>query len=157
MTPITTCLWFDTEAEDAAAFYTSLFANSSIGRIQHYGEAGPREPGTVMTVEFTLDGQPYIGLNGGPDFRFTEAISLMVRCRDQDEVDRFWSAFADGGEQGPCGWIKDRFGLSWQVVPTRLFELVYDNPDRTAAQRAMKAMLGMKKIVVADLEAAAAG
>jgi predicted 3-demethylubiquinone-9 3-methyltransferase (glyoxalase superfamily) len=156
MATLTTCLWFDTEAEEAAAFYTSLFPNSSVGAVSHFPEAAPRPAGMVMTVEFTLDGRPFVGLNGGPEFSFTEAISLQVHCADQAEVDRYWSAFADGGEESQCGWIKDRFGLSWQVIPTRLPELLAD-PDPQRSQRAMTAMLGMKKLVVADLEAAADG
>jgi len=154
MAGISTCLWFDTEAEAAAAFYTSLFPNSSVGTVSYYGDAGRRPAGTVMTVEFTLDGRAFVGLNGGPEYRFTEAVSFQVHCADQDEVDRYWSAFAEGGEEGPCGWIKDRFGLSWQVVPTRLDELLSD-PDPQRAQGAMKAMLGMKKLVISELEAAA--
>jgi predicted 3-demethylubiquinone-9 3-methyltransferase (glyoxalase superfamily) len=154
---IVTNLWFDTEAEEAAYFYTSIFKNSKINNVSHYGEGGMREPGMVMTVDFTLDGVDFIGLNGGPHFKFNEAISLAVSCEDQAEVDELWEKFtADGGEEGPCGWVKDRFGLSWQIVPKRLGELLQDeDPER--AKRAMQAMLQMKKLDVAALEAAADG
>ena len=152
---ITPFLWFDTEAEEAAAFYTSVFPNSRITEVSHYGEAGPREPGLVMTVSFELDGRPFVGLNGGPDFSFNEAVSFQIACASQEEVDRYWSVLTEGGEEGPCGWLKDRFGLSWQVVPTRLFELLAD-PDPARAQRAMACMLGMKKLDIAVLEQAAA-
>jgi predicted 3-demethylubiquinone-9 3-methyltransferase (glyoxalase superfamily) len=146
-------LWFDTEAEEAANFYVGLFPNSRITGVQRYNAAGPRPAGTVMTVEWELDGQQYAGLNGGPDFRFTEAVSFMIDCADQAEVDHYWDAFADGGEPGPCGWIKDRFGLSWQVVPRTLMELLND-PDPKVAEAVMAAMLQMSKIDVAGLEAA---
>ena len=152
---ITPCLWFDTEGEEAATFYTSVFPNSRIVHIARYGSAGPRPEGTVMTVDFELDGQPFVALNGGPDFTFNEAISFQVSCADQDEVDTFWSALSEGGEEGPCGWLKDRFGVSWQIIPTALPELLSD-PDPERAQRAMQAMLGMKKIEIAALEKAAA-
>ena len=151
----TPCLGFDTEGEDAARFYTSVFPNSRIVDIARFGEAGPREAGTVMVVTFELDGQPFTALNGGPDFTFSEAVSFQVDCADQTEVDRYWETLSEGGEQGPCGWLKDRFGLSWQIVPTRLTELLAD-PDRERSQRVMKAMLGMRKIEIAELEAAAA-
>ena len=121
-----------------------------------YGPRMPGPEGEVMVVEFSLDGQPYVGLNGGPQFTFSEAVSFQIHCADQDEVDHYWSGLSDGGEEGPCGWLKDRFGLSWQVVPTRLFELVSD-PDPGRAQRATQAMLGMHRIVVAELERAADG
>jgi predicted 3-demethylubiquinone-9 3-methyltransferase (glyoxalase superfamily) len=147
-------LWFDTQGLEAAEFYTSVFPNSKITGVSHFGEAGPREAGSVMTVEFVLDGQPLTALNGGPEFRFTEAISLLVNCADQDEVDYYWSKLSEGGEEGPCGWLKDRYGLSWQVVPSVLNELLGD-PDTARAQRAMHAMLGMKKLDVAALRAAA--
>ena len=149
------CLWFDTEGEEAAKFYTSVFPNSRIVDVSYYGDAGPRPEGMVMTVVFELDGQQLIALNGGPDFRFTEAISLEVECETQEEVDRYWRTLAEGGEEGPCGWLKDRFGLSWQIVPRRLTELLAD-PDREKAQRVMGAMLKMKKIEIAELEEAAA-
>jgi predicted 3-demethylubiquinone-9 3-methyltransferase (glyoxalase superfamily) len=151
---ITPSLWFDTEAEDAAAYYCSIFKNSRIVNVAHYSEAGPREAGTVMTVEWELDGQRFVGINGGPEFTFSEAISFQVNCADQAEVDYYWDAFADGGEPGPCGWIKDRFGLSWQVTPRRLNELTSD-PDPERARRAMEAMLRMGKIEIAELERAA--
>ncbi len=155
MKEIVPCLWFDTEGEEAAEFYTSVFPNSKILDVSRYGEAGPRPAGTVMTVSFELNEQEFLALNGGPDFTFSEAISFQVFCEDQDEVDRYWAALSEGGEEGPCGWLKDRFGLSWQIVPTRLSELLSD-PDPQRSQRAMKAMLGMKKIDIADLERAAA-
>jgi predicted 3-demethylubiquinone-9 3-methyltransferase (glyoxalase superfamily) len=155
MQKITPFLWFDTEGEDAAKFYTSVFPNSKIGEIARYGSAGPRPEGTVMTVSFELDGQRFVALNGGPEFTFSEAVSFLVNCDTQDEVDSYWSALSEGGEEGPCGWLKDRFGLSWQIVPNRLPELLAD-PDRERAQRVMEAMLKMKKIEVDELERAAA-
>src|ERR671933_2635269 len=155
MTKLTPCLWFDTEGEDAARFYTSVFPNSRIVDVAHYGSAGPRPEGMVMTVAFELDGQPFAALNGGPDFTFNEAISFEVSCETQDEVDTYWSTLSEGGEEGPCGWLKDRFGLSWQIVPTRLPELLED-PDREKSQRVMAAMLEMRKIDVEALERAAA-
>jgi predicted 3-demethylubiquinone-9 3-methyltransferase (glyoxalase superfamily) len=154
MKEITPCLWFDTEGEEAAEFYTSVFPNSRILGKQHYGEAGPREAGTVMVVEFELDGQKYVALNGGPEFTFSEAISLQVRCESQEEVDHYWSKLTEGGEEGPCGWAKDRFGLSWQIFPTRLLDLLSD-PDAEKAQRAMAAMLQMRKIEIDEIERAA--
>lgn len=154
MERITACLWFDQQAEEAANFYVSVFPDSKITEIVRYGEAGPGEPGTVMTVVFTLNGQQYVGLNGGPLFTFSEAVSFQIHCEDQTEVDRFWAALTEGGEEGPCGWLKDRYGLSWQVTPVRLLELIQD-PDPGRAQRAMAAMMGMKKIDIAVVEAAA--
>jgi len=154
MPKITPCLWFDTQGEEAARFYTSIFPNSRIVDIAHYGEAGPRDAGTVMVVKFELDGQEFVALNGGPEFTFDEAISYQIDCADQEEVDRYSEALTDGGEQGPCGWVKDRFGLSWQVVPKRMIELLSD-PDEAKAQRAMAAMLEMRKIDIAAVEAAA--
>ena len=156
MPSITPCLWFDTEAEEAARFYCSVFPNSEITEISHYTDAGPREKGLVLTVAFSLDGQPYTALNGGPEFHFSEAVSLMVRCSDQAEVDRYWAALSAGGEEGPCGWLKDRFGLSWQIVPARLEELTAD-PDEGRRDRAIRAMLQMKKLDIAAIEQAAAG
>ena len=156
MPQITPNLWFDTEGEDAATFYTSVFPNSKIVEITRYGSAGPRPEGLVMTVEFELDGQRFIALNGGPQFRFNEAISLEILCDSQEEVDRYWGALGEGGEHGPCGWLKDRFGVSWQVVPRRLNELIAD-PDREKAQRVMAAMLQMGKLELDKLERAAAG
>ena len=155
MHDITPCLWFDTEAEEAATFYTSIFPNSKITKITRYGSAGPRPEGMVMTVDFELDGQEFMALNGGPDFTFSEALSFQVFCESQDEVDAYWSELSDGGEQGPCGWLKDRFGLSWQVVPTVLPKLL-DDPDAAKSQRVMQAMMGMKKIQIDELEEAAA-
>ena len=148
------CLWFDGQAEQAAQHYTSIFPNSEIAGITRYGPDTPGEEGAVMTVDFRLDGQPYVGLNGGPQFTFNEAISFQIMCADQEEVDRYWSRLSDGGEEGPCGWLKDRFGVSWQVVPTRLYELLSD-PDTARAQRAMQAMLQQHKIVIAEVERAA--
>jgi len=147
------CLWFDTEGEDAANFYVSVFPNSRIVRVARYGDAGPRQAGTVMTVEFELDGQAYMALNGGPDFTFNEAVSLEIHCADQDEIDHYWTKLSEGGEEGPCGWLKDRYGVSWQVVPAVLADLVTD-PDQVKGQAVMKAMLSMGKLVVADLQAA---
>jgi predicted 3-demethylubiquinone-9 3-methyltransferase (glyoxalase superfamily) len=155
MSKLTACLWFDTEGEEAARFYTSVFPNSRITGTSHYGEAGPRPAGTVMTVAFELDGQPFLALNGGPEFTFSEAISYQVSCETQEEVDRYWSTLSEGGEEGPCGWLKDRFGLSWQIVPTALPRLLSD-PDSGKAQRVMTAMLQMKKIEIDELERAAA-
>ena len=155
MQRITPWLWFDTEGEEAAEFYASLFPDSKVGEVTRYGPDMPRPEGTAMTISFELAGQPFVALNGGPHFTFNEAVSFKIDCADQAEVDRYWDALtADGGEEGPCGWCKDRFGLSWQVVPDRLLELLSD-PDRERAGRAMQAMLGMHKIVVSDLEAAA--
>jgi predicted 3-demethylubiquinone-9 3-methyltransferase (glyoxalase superfamily) len=155
MSKITPCLWFDQDGEDAAEFYVSVFPNSRIVQIARYGDAGPRPAGTVMTVSFELDGQPFLALNGGPEFTFSEAISFQVSCETQDEVDGYWSRLADGGEEGPCGWLKDRFGVSWQVVPTALPRLLA-SPDAETAQRVMRAMLNMRKIEIAELEEAAA-
>ena len=156
LTRITPCLWFDDQAEQAATFYTSLFEGSRIVEVQHYGSAGPRPEGMVMTVEFELSGQPFLALNGGPQFTFDEAISFTIDCESQEEIDRFWAALSEGGSEGPCGWLKDRFGLSWQVVPVRLNEILR-TAEPEAAQRAVKAMLGMGKLDIAALEAAAAG
>lgn len=154
MKGITPCLWFDTQAEEAANFYVSLFADSRIVDVSHFGEAGPRAAGTVMTVAFELAGQPFVALNGGPEFSFNEAVSFQVACEDQEEVDRFWDSLSDGGEEGPCGWLKDKYGLSWQIIPTALPELL-SHPDPETSQRVMKAMLEMKKIDVAALRRAA--
>jgi predicted 3-demethylubiquinone-9 3-methyltransferase (glyoxalase superfamily) len=149
-------LWFDTQAEEAAAFYTSIFGNPRIGAITHYGQAGPAEAGLVMTVEFELDGQRYVAINGGPEFRFNEAISLEIRCESQDEIDLHWSRLtADGGEEGACGWLKDKYGVAWQVTHRALEDLIVD-PDRAKVDRVMKAVLQMGKIDVAELERAAA-
>ena len=147
-------IWFDDEGEEAANFYTSVFPNSKIVDIARYGSAGPRPEGMVMTVLFELNGQTFGALNGGPEFKVNEAISFQIDCEGQEEVDHYWEKLGDGGEHGPCGWLKDRFGVSWQVVPTRLGELLSD-PDREKSQRVMAAMLEMGKIDVAQLEAAA--
>jgi predicted 3-demethylubiquinone-9 3-methyltransferase (glyoxalase superfamily) len=156
MTTITPNLWFDLEGLEAAEFYTAIFPNSRIKDIAYYGEAGPRDAGTVMTVAFELDGQPFVALNGGKDFTFNEAVSFEISCDGQDEVDRYTERLiAGGGEQGPCGWVKDRFGLSWQVVPKQLVELIGDGNGQRS-QRVMAAMLKMRKIEVAELERAAA-
>jgi predicted 3-demethylubiquinone-9 3-methyltransferase (glyoxalase superfamily) len=155
MRKITPCLWFDTEGEDAATFYTSVFPNSKIREVARFGSAGPRPEGTVMTVTFELDGQEFVALNGGPEFTFNEAISFQVLCENQAEVDKYWETLSDGGEQGPCGWVRDRFGVSWQVVPTALPRLL-EQPDPEKAQRVMQAMMGMKKLVIEELEQAAA-
>ena len=154
MQKIRPCLWFDTEGEEAARFYTSIFPNSKIVDVSRYGAAGPRPEGTVMQVTFELEGQQFFALNGGPNFTFNEAISLEVVCESQEEVDRYWDALTDGGEAGPCGWLKDRYGVSWQIVPKALYELIGD-PDREKSQRAMAAMLKMGKIEIAKLEQAA--
>jgi predicted 3-demethylubiquinone-9 3-methyltransferase (glyoxalase superfamily) len=147
-------LWFDTEAEEAANFYCSIFKNSEVLRIMRYGEAGPRPAGMVLTVDFQLDGQEFTALNGGPDFKFNEAVSLLVNCESQGEVDTLWDKLSEGGEKGPCGWLKDKFGVSWQIIPTRLGELLQDE-DADRANRAMKAMLQMGKIDIEALEKAA--
>jgi len=147
-------LWFDTEAEEAAAFYVSVFENSRIVNVAHYTEAGPRDAGTVMIVEFELDGQPFVGINGGPDFKFDEAVSFQITCETQEEIDRFWEQLTDGGEESQCGWLKDRFGLSWQVTPAGMEEL-FAGADPKRAERAMKAMLGMRKLDIAELRRAA--
>jgi predicted 3-demethylubiquinone-9 3-methyltransferase (glyoxalase superfamily) len=153
---LTPNLWFDTEAEEAAAFYISVFDNSRIVYVTHYPEGAPGPAGTVMTVEFELDGQRFVGINGGPQFTFSEAVSFQINCETQDEVDYYWELLSEGGEEGPCGWLKDRYGLSWQVVPAGMEELFTDpNPER--AQRAMQAMLGMGKLDIAALRSAADG
>ncbi len=155
MQTVTPCLWFDTEGEDAANFYVSVFPNSKIVSVARYGSAGPRPEGMVMTVDFELDGQPFVALNGGPDFTFSEAVSFQVGCETQEDVDAYWSALSEGGEEGPCGWLKDRYGLSWQIVPSALTRLLEDS-DREKSQRVMAAMLMMGKIEIAELERAAA-
>jgi predicted 3-demethylubiquinone-9 3-methyltransferase (glyoxalase superfamily) len=149
-------LWFDTEAEEVAEFYVGVFENSRIVNVTHYTEAGPRDAGMAMTVEFELDGQRFIGINGGPEFSFDEAVSFAIECETQEEVDYYWEKLSEGGEEGQCGWLKDRYGLSWQVVPTGMEELFAD-PDKGRAERAMKAMLGMRKLDVAALRRAADG
>jgi predicted 3-demethylubiquinone-9 3-methyltransferase (glyoxalase superfamily) len=152
---ITPCLWFDTEAEEAANFYVSIFENSKVGRIGRYSDAGQdvhrKKAGTVLTVEFDLDGQHFLALNGGPQFKFDEAISFQVYCEDQNEVDYFWDALTDGGEEGPCGWLKDKFGLSWQIVPSVLLEMLTDS-DAEKVTRVTDAFMQMKKFDIAELE-----
>ena len=155
MQTVTPFLWFDTEGEDAANFYVSVFPNSRIVNVARYGSAGPRPEGMVMTVAFELDGQPFVALNGGRDFTFSEAVSFQVSCETQEQVDRYWSTLSEGGEEGPCGWLKDKYGLSWQVVPSALTRLLED-ADREKSQRVMAAMLKMGKIEIAELEWAAA-
>jgi len=154
MQKITPFLWFDTQAEEAAKFYASVFPNSKILKTARYGEAGPGPKGSVMTVEFELDGQRMIALNGGPQFKFTEAISLSVDCKTQEELDHYWTKLSQGGKEQPCGWLKDKYGLSWQVNPAILGELLA-GPDAKKAKRVMEAMLKMKKIDIAALKAAA--
>jgi predicted 3-demethylubiquinone-9 3-methyltransferase (glyoxalase superfamily) len=156
MSKVTPWLWFDTEGEQAAEFYVSVFPNSKILDVSRYGAAGPREEGLAMTVSFELDGQRVAALNGGSQYKHSEAFSFKVDCADQDEVDYYWEKLGEGGEHGPCGWLKDRFGLSWQIVPRRLEELLGD-PDREKSQRVMAAMMKMGKIDVDELERAAAG
>ncbi|GAA1423401.1 VOC family protein [Streptomyces thermospinosisporus] len=153
----TTCLWFDGQAEEAANFYVSVFKDSSLGDTLRYTEAGPGPAGSVLTVEFVLNGQKFIALNGGPEFKFSEAISFQIDCENQAEVDYYWDKLVEGGgEHGPCGWLKDRYGVSWQVNPVRLTEMLKD-PDQSKADRAMKAMLQMHKLDIAELEKAYAG
>ena len=154
--PIIPNLWFDTESEEAANHYISIFPNSRIVTITHYTEAGPREAGMVLTVEFELDAQRFVAINGGPEFTFDEAVSFQITCETQEELDSYWERLSEGGSQGPCGWLKDRYGLSWQVVPEGMDELFAD-PDPERARRAMAAMLKMSKIDIAALQAAADG
>jgi predicted 3-demethylubiquinone-9 3-methyltransferase (glyoxalase superfamily) len=159
--PITPCLWFDTQAEEAANFYVSVFQNSRIKSVSRYGKEGfeihGRPAGSIMAVEFEIDGQPFVALNGGPHFKFNEAVSFQVHCKTQEEVDYFWSKLtAAGGKEGPCGWLKDKFGLSWQVVPTALLEMLMD-PDTEKSQRVTKAFLQMKKFDIEELKRAYAG
>jgi predicted 3-demethylubiquinone-9 3-methyltransferase (glyoxalase superfamily) len=150
-------LWFDTEAEEAADFYCSVFKNSRIVSVARYTESAPRETGMVMVVEFELDGHRFVGINGGPEFKFSEAISFQVNCETQEEIDYYWERLTtDGGKEGPCGWLTDKYGLSWQVTPAGMDRL-FAHPDQERADRAMKAMLGMKKIEIAELQAAADG
>ncbi|MGW4409584.1 VOC family protein [Nonomuraea sp. NPDC004702] len=156
MQKITTYLWFDNQAEEAAEFYTSIFADSRILEVQRYPEGGPGPAGQAMVVSFELAGQRFLALNGGPQFTFTEAISLYVDCASQEEVDDLWARLTDGGEESQCGWLKDRYGLSWQIVPRALQELM-SVPDPAAAQRVAQAMLGMRKIEIKGLEDAAKG
>ncbi len=156
MPKITPSLWFDLQSEEAAEFYCSVFPNSKITQISYYGEAGPRPSGTVLMVEFVLDGQEFTAINGGPEFTFDEAISFHINCKDQKEIDYYWDKLSEGGEEGQCGWLKDKFGVSWQVVPEGMGDIMSD-PDSERAHRSMQAMLGMKKIDLAALHAAADG
>jgi predicted 3-demethylubiquinone-9 3-methyltransferase (glyoxalase superfamily) len=157
---ITPCLWFDKEAEDAAKFYCSVFEGSRITNVTRYGNEGQEihggKPGSVMVVAFELNGQPFVALNGGPQFKFSEAISFQVHCETQDDIDYFWSKLSDGGQEGPCGWLKDRFGLSWQVVPTKLIDMLAGG-DAEKSERVTKAFLQMKKFDLAELQRAYAG
>jgi len=153
---ITTFLWYDANAEEAASFYCSIFESSKITSVSRYGDAGPGPKGSAMTVQFQLEGQEFIALNGGPHFKFTEAISLFVSCETQEEVDELWRKLSAGGAESQCGWLKDRYGLSWQIIPTALMELM-QGPDAARSQRVMQAMLQMKKIDIAALKKAAAG
>jgi predicted 3-demethylubiquinone-9 3-methyltransferase (glyoxalase superfamily) len=154
---ITTFLWFDNNAEEAANFYVSVFKNSRILKIARYPEGAPSPKGTVMTVEFELEGQEFIALNAGPTFKFNEAISLVVHCQTQQEVDYYWEKLtADGGQESQCGWLKDKFGLSWQITPDELLKF-WSDADPAKAQRVMRAMMSMKKLIIKDLEEAAAG
>jgi predicted 3-demethylubiquinone-9 3-methyltransferase (glyoxalase superfamily) len=151
--PITTCLWFDNQAEEAANYYLGIFKDSTLGSIVRYTEAGPGPAGSVLTVEFELNGQKFVGVNGGPMFTFSEAISFQIRCADQGEVDYYWSRLTEGGEEIQCGWLKDRYGVSWQVVPAALIEMVSD-PDPVKAARTTEAMLTMTKLDIAALRSA---
>ncbi len=153
MQKITPYLWFDNQAEEAMNFYVSVFKNSKVLSISRYGEAGPGKKETVMTATFQLEGQEFHALNGGPEFKFTEAISFLVNCQTQQEVDELWAKLAEGGEEGQCGWLKDRFGLSWQIIPTILGELLGDK-DAEKAERVMQAMLKMQKIDIKALKQA---
>jgi predicted 3-demethylubiquinone-9 3-methyltransferase (glyoxalase superfamily) len=153
---ITPNLWFDTEAEEAAEFYTSVFKDSRIVNVARYTEAGPRPAGTMMIVEFELDGQRFVAINGGPQFKFSEAVSFQINCETQDEIDYYWQRLSEGGKEGQCGWLKDKYGLSWQVTPTGMEEL-FAGADPERARRAMQAMLGMGKLDIAALRSAAEG
>jgi predicted 3-demethylubiquinone-9 3-methyltransferase (glyoxalase superfamily) len=146
-------LWFDNQAEEAMYFYTSIFENSKVGNVTRYGKAGPGPEGSVMTASFELEGQEFTVLNGGPEFKFTEAISFFVDCKTQEEVDELWEKLSERGEEGPCGWLKDKYGLSWQIVPTVLIELLND-PDPERSKRVTEAMLQMKKINIQTLRQA---
>ena len=153
MPRITPNLWFDTEGEEAAEHYVSIFPNSKVTNVTHYTAAGPRPEGTVLTVDFELDGQPFTAINGGPEFTFSEAVSFLIVCADQEEIDYYWEKLSDGGEEGVCGWLKDRYGLSWQVVPEG-WDDVFKDPDPRKANAAMTALFGMKKVDVAAIQAA---
>jgi predicted 3-demethylubiquinone-9 3-methyltransferase (glyoxalase superfamily) len=152
----TTCLWFDGQAEEAADYYTSIFKNSKLGKVGRYTEAGPRTPGSVLAVEFELNGQKFVALNGGPEFKFNEAISFQIFCADQDELDYYWNKLTEAGEEVACGWLKDKYGVSWQIIPTGLIELISD-PDPEKAKRATEAMLAMTKLDLAAVQRAHAG
>jgi predicted 3-demethylubiquinone-9 3-methyltransferase (glyoxalase superfamily) len=154
MSKITPFLWFDNQAEEAMNFYTSIFKNSKTGKVVRYGDSGPGPKGSVMVASFELDGVPFTALNGGPMFKFTEAVSFVIDCKDQEEVDHYWEKLSAGGKPGDCGWLKDKFGLSWQIVPSALPRLLSD-PDAKKAGRVMQAMMQMKKIDIAKLEQAA--
>jgi len=153
MQKITPFLWFDNQAEEAINFYVSIFKNSKVLSMSRYGDAGPGPAGTVMSASFQLEGQEFMALNGGPDHKFSEAISLFVNCETQEEVDKLWNQLSEGGEEGPCGWLKDKYGLSWQIIPTALGELLGD-PDPVKSQNVMKAMLQMSKIDIKALQQA---
>ncbi|MGH3740461.1 MAG: VOC family protein, partial [Micromonosporaceae bacterium] len=151
--PLTTCLWFDGQAEEAANHYVSIFKDSKLGRVGRYTDAGPGAPGAVMTVEFEVNGQKFVALNGGPEFKFNEAISFQVFCDDQDEIDYYWNKLTQGGEPVMCGWVKDKYGVSWQVVPSVLIDMTTD-PDPVKATRVFEAMLAMRKLDIAPLQKA---
>ncbi|MEA2685549.1 MAG: hypothetical protein QOE93_744 [Actinomycetota bacterium] len=154
LSKITPCLWFDEQSEEAATFYTGIFDNSRILQVSHYTAVGPRPDGMVLMVIFELDGQEFTALNGGPEFTFDEAISFQVNCDSQEEIDRFWTALSEGGEEGPCGWLKDKFGVSWQIVPALMNDVLGD-PDAQKRDRVMKAVLSMGKLDLAELQRAA--
>jgi predicted 3-demethylubiquinone-9 3-methyltransferase (glyoxalase superfamily) len=153
MQKITACLWFDDQAEEAARFYTSVFKNSKIGKIARYGEGGPRPKGSVLTVAFRLNGQEFLALNGGPQFKFTEAVSFIVNCDTQKEVDRMWEKLSEGGSEVQCGWLKDKYGMSWQIVPTILGRMI-SHPDPARAARVIQAVMRMKKLDIKELRKA---
>ena len=152
----TTCLWFDGQAEEAADYYASIFPNSKVGRVGRYTEAGPGPAGSVIAVEFEINGERFVGLNGGPEFTFNEAISFQIFCDDQGEIDYYWNALTEEGEESVCGWLKDKYGVSWQVIPANLIDMISD-PDQEKAARTTEAMLAMKKFDIAELEKAYAG
>jgi predicted 3-demethylubiquinone-9 3-methyltransferase (glyoxalase superfamily) len=153
MQKITPCLWFDNQAEEAVRFYTSIFNNSKIGEVTYYGEGAPRPKGSVLTVRFYLDGQEFLALNGGPVFKFTEALSFIVNCETQQEMDRMWEKLSEGGEKVQCGWLKDKYGMSWQIVPIVLAKMLSD-PDPARAERVLHAVMQMKKLDIKGLEEA---
>jgi predicted 3-demethylubiquinone-9 3-methyltransferase (glyoxalase superfamily) len=153
MQKIMPCLWFDDQAEEAARFYTSIFKNSKIDQVTHYGDGGPRPKGSILTVKFQVDGQDFLALNGGPQFKFTEAVSFIVDCETQQEVDRMWEKLSEGGSEVQCGWLKDKYGLSWQIVPTVLATMLSD-PDPARAERVFQALMRMKKLDINELKKA---